>query len=335
MIPVLRSINGLLNRFDELSQRHAHFISNFEKNFTDTENPLHDVARDEAEQRKTAENLLMKKTESNDQVGSVATIETFNRRITKNRCHHRPPSYSSNDTNSFLNRVPSGSSWATAESVPPLLNSTSTVTKSTIKPSISQSMTSNSTNNFVEPKIPSTTKIKPKVLPQNSPTTTHRYARGTITAFTMETVNRLSKPKKHYQISDQKVSPKRTRQPAKTCQNKEREGSEPSILSVSSQQSSQTKRTNMTTIKSASKKLKADSKLITESVKRIPMSNYPRPVIFLAAPPTISLTFPMQPEIQSSRVVVLPKTMKPKKPISIYTNKKPIMPTNRMTHLIE
>ncbi|CAF1516360.1 unnamed protein product, partial [Adineta steineri] len=40
MIPVLRSIDSLLNRFDELSQRHTTLVSNFDKNFTNIENPL-------------------------------------------------------------------------------------------------------------------------------------------------------------------------------------------------------------------------------------------------------------------------------------------------------
>jgi hypothetical protein len=47
MIPVLRSIDSLINRFDELSKYHADLLSNFDTNFSDVQNPLRNVARTE------------------------------------------------------------------------------------------------------------------------------------------------------------------------------------------------------------------------------------------------------------------------------------------------
>jgi hypothetical protein len=64
------------------------------------------------------------------------------------------------------------------------------------------------------------------------------------------------------------------------------------------------------------------------------MSNYPRSVVFLAPPPTICLTFPMQTRLQSSRAVVLPKTTTTKKTPSFFTNKRSTIPLNRLIYLI-
>ena len=81
MIPVLRSIDSLFNRFDELSKCHANFLSNFDTNFSEFENPLRNVARTEEEQRKTAANILFVVNENDDQIGSIETIEENNRNL--------------------------------------------------------------------------------------------------------------------------------------------------------------------------------------------------------------------------------------------------------------
>ncbi|CAF3000107.1 unnamed protein product [Rotaria socialis] len=348
MIPVLRSIDGLLNRFDELSQRHAGFVSHFETSFTDIENPLRDVTRDDEERRKTSESILNASMENDDQIGSFGTIEDFNRRITKSRSHNRPPSYSSNDTNSLFNRIPSRSSFATTESAPPLYISALATKQVTVKPRNVQTIASISSENLFEPKNRFTTKIKTKPLPQNLHKT-DQYGRHVITTFTVETVNRLSRPRTYHKSPDEKVSSKRAHRRAKTHQNIKKEPSDvsmtpvPTVLSVTSitsfplppaMESPKVKRTHPTIIKSPSKKLKADNKIATDNSKRIPMSNYPRPTIVLVPPPTISLTFPMQPELKSSRVVVLPKTTTTQKTINIFSKKGSSMPSKRLLNLM-
>jgi hypothetical protein len=338
MIPVLRSIDSLLNRFDELSHRHASFVANFDTNFTDIENPLHSVARDEEEQRKTTENLL-KTAMENDQLESVGAVEDFNRRVKKSRCQNRPPSYSSNDSSSVYHRVPSRSSWATTESAPPQLTSKIAM----IKTGTSQRIRSSSMDDIIEPKTRVTTKIKPKILPQNSPTI-RRNARSQITTFTMETAIRLSRPRTCHYSPDQKVSPKRVHRRMKPFQTIKKETLESSITSIPSTSprpllqsaTPPSKRINSTIIKSSPKKLKAENRFVPDNSKRILMSNYPRPAIYLVPPPTICLTFPMQPELKASRFVVIPKAnaMKIKKPLSIFTNKKSIIPPNRLMYLM-
>jgi hypothetical protein len=338
MIPVLRSIDTLLNRFDELSQRHAGFVSNFDANFSDMENPLRDVARNEDEQRKTTESLLTSTIENNDQMGSFGTVDEFNRRITKSRSSNRPPSYCSNDSSNFFHRVPSRSSWATTESAPPPRTSTSRMTQATIKSSISQPVASTSIENLLEPKFRLTAMVKPKTLSQ-SPPPTRRYARTAITVFTMETINRLSRPKTCHQPPQHEVSPKRIHRRPKIYQYIKKEvppeSSVPLPPPPPPPRSPQFKRTHPTIMKSSPKKLKSDNKFPIDNSKRILVSNYPRPVIFLAPAPTICLTFPMQPELKSSRIVVAPKTpIATKRTINIFTNKRFITAQNRMLQLM-
>ena len=340
MIPVLRSIDSLLNRFDELSQRHAGFISNFESNFTDIENPLHDVARDENEQRKTTENLQRIAMESDDQLGTIGTAEDFNRRITKSRSQNRPPSYSSNDSISIILRVPSRSSWATTESAPPPRTLTAPAAQSTIRASNSQPMpTILMEDHRAQPKSRLIVKTKPKVIPQNS-SPIRRDARSAITTFTMETAIRLSRPKTCHRLPEPMISPKRVHRrsrPPQTMNKEAPKSPSPSIPAPPLQTSPpKIKRMHPTIIKSSPKKLKPDDRFMADNSKRIPMSNYPRPVIFLAPPPTICLTFPMQPELQSSRVVVIPKVVPISTPKTtrILTNKRSIISSNRLMYLM-
>jgi hypothetical protein len=346
MIPVLHSIDSLLNRFDELSQRHASFVSNFDTNFSDTENPLRDVTRSEEEQRKTTESLLKSTNENNDQMSSFGTVEDFNRRIIKSRGHNRPPSYSSNDSSSLFHRFPSRSSFATTESAPPPRTSTSAMIQATLNASVLQSVASSSIENLTEPKTRLKTNIKPKVIPQN-PSPIRRYARSAITVFTIETVNRLSRPRTYHQSPEQKVSPKRVHRRPRIYQSiKKKVPPEPSVplpprpepsvsLPPPPPPRSPQKRAYQRIIKSAPIILKSDDKFPINNSKRIPVSNYPRQAIFLAAPPTIALTFPMQPELKSSRVVVIPKApITTHKTINIFTNRRSIIAPNRMIQLM-
>lgn len=333
MIPLLRSIDGFLNRFDELSHRHADLISNFQTNFSDIENPLRSVTRDEEEQRRTAENLLVANLENGDQMRSFGTVEDFNRRVIKSRSNNRPPSYSSNDTSSYFNRVPSRSSWVTTESMLPQRAPILTIGPAISKSSATQSVVSTSIDTFIEHKYRVTTKTKPKVIPQNPPPA-RRYARGTITTFTMETANRLSKPRTYYQSSDQKGPFKRSHRRTKVDQNAKKDTPNSSITSILAPSSPQTKRTKATIAKSSSKKLRADNRIAPDNTTEIPMSNYPRPAVYFAPPPKISLTFPMQRDLQSSRIVVLPKKTVASKTVNVFTNKKSTAPSNRMVYLL-
>lgn len=346
MIPVLRSIDSLLNRFDELSQHHAKLVSNFETNFTDIENPLHDVARDEDEQRKTMENLSKEDDiENDDQLGSGGTWEDFNRRNTKSRCQYRPPSYSSNESNSFLHRIPSRSSWATIESAPPPQTSiVKNYLQTTDRKNNFQRIASTSNENLIDPKPRFITKFKPNILPENPPSS-RRHTHSPITTFTLQTAIRLSRPKTCPQFIEQKESPKRVHRRPRPSPVKKVDASESSMNSITlsanllQNTSSKTKRTNTTKIRSSPKKLKAENNFETNNSKRIPISNYPRPAIHLAPPPTICLTFPMQPELKSSRVVVIPKPnpiapISTTKTVNIFTNRRSLIPPKRLMYLM-
>jgi hypothetical protein len=186
MISVLRSIDSLINRFDELSKYHADLLSNFDTNFSDVENSLRNVARTEDEQRKTAANILLVVNENDDQLGSIKTIEDFHQSIIKKRYRHGPPSYTSNDS-SLSYRVSTRTELTS-------------ISQRTIRVNTSQRVVPASNKNIIQLKVKLTTKIKPKVASQNP----RLYARGTVTEFTMETVNRLSKPKTYHQLPTDK-----------------------------------------------------------------------------------------------------------------------------------
>jgi hypothetical protein len=82
-------------------------------------------------------------------------------------------------------------------------------------------------------------------------------------------------------------------------------------------------------IKSSPKKYKTDNS------KRIFTSNYSRPVTFQAPPPKICLTFPMQPELKLSHVLANPIIpISTNKTITIFTNKRTIIPPNRLKYLM-
>ena len=424
MIPVIRSLDSLLNRFDELSQRHVSLTSTFETNFSDIQNPLHDVSRDENEQLKTAENLRRRvdgDDDDNDQLGSFGTVEEFNRRITKSRGYNRPPSYSSNDS-SFYHRIPSRSSWATNESAPLPMASNTSITQERIGTGYSRTAPATSNDTLTESMPRRIIRPRTKISIENSPPV-RRNARSAITAFTMETAIRLSRPKRYNRLPEPIIMPKHVHRRPKPSQNRKKETLETSATSIPRSprasppvvppriaspldkrtQSSQVRKkavpepsttfmarsppsspplvslrtssplgkrtkssrarkrevpepsnipiprsprttsplskpTNSIMIKSSLKKYNDDNKSVTDDSKQFPMSNYPRPAIILVPPPTICLTFPMQPELKSSRVVVIPKSnsitaLPVKKTMSIFTNKRTIIPPNRMMYL--
>jgi hypothetical protein len=273
MIPVLRSIDTLINRFDELSKYHADLLSNFDTNFSEVENPLRNVARTEDEQRKKAANILLVVNENDDELGSIKTIEDFHQSIIKKRYHHGPPSYASNDS-SLSYRVSTRTELTS-------------FSQRTIKANTSQSVVPTSSKNMIEP----------KVALKNPPL----YARGTVTEFTMETVNRLSKPKAYHQLPpDQKATVKRVQRRPKLTRTIKKEISECSTSSIPPP----IKRTKATTtiVKPSPKKLKLENKT--------PANTSSRPLIFVIPVPTIHLTFPMQTQQQSSRIGILPTTNK-------------------------
>jgi hypothetical protein len=294
MIPVLHSIDTLLNRFDELSKCHTGFLSNFDINYPDIKNPLRSVTRTEEEQDKTNANLLL--VVNDDRKESVRTIEDFHRRIVKNRYLHRPPVYSSLDNLSLL-RVPSRTSSVT--------------TDSTLFTRISQIRNTSQPN--IQSKEKLTTITKPKVAAQNL--STQRSARSTITVFTMETVNRLARPKTYPQLPDQKPIIKYVQRRSKTYGYVKKETLKCSSLPSNPPLS--IKRTKTTAIKPAPKKLKVEKKIPIQIQKSIPMRDFSFPIVFYAPIPTVCLAFPSQSQQKSSRTVILPKTITKNKRLMI------------------
>lgn len=338
MIPVLRSIDTLLNRFDELSQRHASLVANLDTNFTNTRSPSYNVASDEDEQRKTPDNLLNVNMKNNDQLGSVETVDDFNQRIT----NYERPSYSSNESTSFVHRIQSRSSWTTTESVLPRPTLTVPITQRPMRTSHSPIASSISTDDLIGSKKRVKIKTKPKFSPQNPPTM-RRNERSIITTFTMETAIRLSRPRTYRHLPEPTITQKRVHRRPRPSQAMKKEASLSSIASIPVAPPSplppKIKRTNPTLIISSPKKHKAENKSTIDNSKRIPINNYPRSITFLAPPPTICLTFPMQPELKLSRIVVTPKAnpitpVSPKKTISVFTNKRSIILPNRFKYLM-
>lgn len=291
MISTLRSIDSLFNKFDELSKCHANLLSNFDTNFSDIENPLKNVARTEDEQRKSKENILLNMNKNDEPCESIGLLEDFHRRTIKSRYLHRPPSYSSNDP-SLTQRTSSKSNSITAK-----LASPSKISLITIKEKNSQPVIKTSPKkNIIEPKVDVIKKTKPKVIQHNS-SSPRRNERGTAIAFTMETINRLSKPKRYNRLPDLKPLTKRVKQQSKSYENVKKEILKCTILPPIKQ----------TNIKPTLKKLKLEKKIVTQTVKRNPVNNFVRPPVFLTPAPTICIHFPAQPQQKTSRFVNLPK----------------------------
>jgi len=298
MISKFRSIDSLLNRFDELSKCHDSFLSSFDTNFSDIKNPLRHVTRTENEQQKYTEKSGLGLNQNDDPFESIGVLEDFHRRIIKSQYLHRPPTYSSNG-GSLIHRVPSKSSLITIEST-----SLPRISQITIKTNTSQPVVPTSNNNIIESKVNSTKIITPKVVSQNLPSP-RRNARGRIRAFTMETVNRLSKPKIYNRLPDQKPPIKRIVPRPKPYENIKKEASKRSTLPSIPLPSM--KRTKTTTIQSSSKKLKPEKQIPIQTSKINPVSSSFRPIIFVRSAPTIPFNFPMQLQQKLSHVDDLPK----------------------------
>jgi hypothetical protein len=92
MISSLRSIDNLLNHFDELTKCHANILANF----SDVKISSRNISRAEDEQRKSRENIVLDVIQNDDKYGTIGSLEGFHRRFMKIPYLHRP-SYSSND----------------------------------------------------------------------------------------------------------------------------------------------------------------------------------------------------------------------------------------------
>ena len=173
MISTLHSIDSLLNQFDQLTKLHSSLLSEFENKFSDIKNPLRPIS--------PARNYFKVDVNSN-QFEPIGSLEDFRRRIIKYRDVHRP----SND-NTSIQRVSSKSFGTTTEVV-----------------SLSKILVSTSDNRVHQPQV----KISNK---EESKSTSRRHARSRPNAFTMETVNRLSKPKQYNRAAETSVKKDPTR----------------------------------------------------------------------------------------------------------------------------
>ncbi|CAF3378139.1 unnamed protein product [Rotaria sp. Silwood2] len=299
MIPALRSIDKLLNQFDELSKYHKNFLSNFDKNFSDIENPLRDIARSEEEQQRTTSKILLVLNENDNQIESIKTIEDFHRTIIKNRYLHRPPIYSSND-NSLCNYIPSRTSSIITEST-----SFSQTLPTNIKTITPQLIVPTSNKIINETKVHLQTKIKSKIVQLNS-SSPQQYTHNKVTTFSMETVNRLSKPKTYHQLTDEKSTIKHVERRSKSYENIKQEKFECSTsISVSLPPIKRIKTTN---IKPTSKRLAAENNILIQIQKRALINNSSHPLAFVNPVSTINLSLPNNLQQQKSpRFAILPR----------------------------
>lgn len=339
MLPVLRSIDVLLNRFDQLSQRHSELSSKFDTNLIDIANPLKDVAREAEEQRQTVENLSQISHETLEYGSSIDNSETFNRLITKSRHGNRPPNYSSNDSFFNPNRVPSRSSWVTTESSPSN-DPSSLIYQPSRKQTSNSAPTSRVTfdeNSRSRDRFITRSKIRISQ-PMLSPP--RRQNRTPITAFTMETVNRLSKPRSCYASSETHTFLRKSSHRSKLVLPARKDPSASSCSTIlTSTTLSQTKRTSPIPMKLQSKKPRTESKEPVSNSKKSTGTAYPRAMIDFAPPPKIQLGFPTRNEIQSSRVIVFPPNMKSvqtKPPVPAFSSNRRmlLLSQNRMMHLM-
>ncbi len=280
MISTLRSINSLLNQFDELSKFHSNLLTDFDNNFSDIKNPLRHVNRIKDEEENTTTSALFEIDENNDALTSIGPLEDFHRHILKSRFLHRPPNYSSTSKLSSIS----------TESVSLSKIILTTNKENTLSPIV---LTSN--NRIIQSKVKVPIKDEPKYIPRR------RQVRGKITAFTVETINRLSKPRIYNRIPDPKPDVKQTQQPPKPMANVKKEGSKSSTLPP-------TKRTKTNTKNSSSKKLKIENRIpIQTSSKKAPVRHFSRPLVLITSIPTVRPHVPTQTQQKSSRNATLPK----------------------------
>ena len=287
MNPVLRSIDNLLVQFDDLSQRHATLSSDFDKTMSDFENPLRNISRSEDERRRTLENLSVETIETNEMEKSNESIDNlhkFNQHVVKSRSGHRPPSYSTIDLSTIPARSSSRSSWFTTESAPAADKLSVQKIQPLLKASISEPVTSTKTNEFPDISNKNTENISP----------IRRPPRRIITAFTMETVNRLSRPKIYNRPASRTVP---------------------------------IERTNSVARKSPTRKRKGENKTPEERRRKSSRTSQSRSSSHCTTVTTIRLTFPMQRELRPKRMIVAPapipvKPMKTVRTTTILTNKR-------------
>jgi len=268
MISTLRSIDCLLNKFDELSKCHTKFLLHFDTYFPDIKNPLRNVARTEGEQQKSVEKILLGVNENDEQFESLGSLGNFHRRTTKSQYLHRPPCYSSNDT-SLNQRVPPRSSS---------IISLPKISLITFKEKNSQPIVPISNKKIIKPKVNLTTKNKPKIVSKNSHSP-QQHVHGIISAFTMEMINRLSKPKRYNRFPNQNPSIKHMKQQLKSYENMKKEASKCTTLPP-------IKQTKTSNIKPSSKEVKLKNKILVRRSKRNPVNNFSHPLVFITPIPT-------------------------------------------------
>lgn len=193
MLSQLRSIDNLLNRFDELSQCHTRLIEEFNQNYSnEEENPLKDVQRDQIQRDKTMENLLKHLREQEETDESSSPLDQFNRSIRKNSHLHRPPSYSSNRSNPFSSvSIPTDSAFETKKILLSTFRSISPATRQISRPPMEET----SSNVSIRP--------PPSFSPSNS--NSKSVERKPIRYFSIETAIRLSQPKKYSHLDIRKI----------------------------------------------------------------------------------------------------------------------------------
>ena len=196
LIASLRSLDHLLNRFDQLSQRHVQFIEHFDENFTDVDNPLRHVHRQAEEQQKTQEKLRLPLSIDDEEENRPRAMGDFHRAVKISRYLHRPPSYASNQ-----DRPTSRTSVST---------STLTTVSAPLPPTIRETSSAD-----LRPSHPSKARWTNPIhhAPgREDPPPRRRYGRSPITFFSMETANRLSKPRVYHHSPIKRVPP--TKRPA-------------------------------------------------------------------------------------------------------------------------
>ncbi|CAF1207631.1 unnamed protein product [Rotaria magnacalcarata] len=301
MIPALRSIDCLFTRFDELSKCHKNFLSDFDKTISVAKNPLRDVVRSEEEQQKATKDVLFAITKNDKQIGSIKTLEDFHRNIIKNRYLHRPPHYSPSDKLLFNRTISRTSSMATESTT--FSNTSETIVNPPLVSQLSVVPISNKNINAV--KVHVSTNIKPKCLQQNS-SPTKRSVRSTIKVFSMETVNRLSKPKIYHQIPSEKPRKKHIQQRPKRRENVKKDKLKCSTSSFISLPS--IKRTQTTKMEPVSKWSKIKNNSQTQKRQKAPTADFSSgPFAVIATVPILRLTFPRHLEQQLPPLDVLPK----------------------------
>ncbi|CAF3302188.1 unnamed protein product [Rotaria socialis] len=301
MIPALRSIDSLFNRFDELSKCHKNFLSDFDNKISVAKNPLRDIVRSEEEQQKSTKDILFAITKNDKKIGSIKTLEDFHRNIIKNRYLHRPPNYAPSDKPLFNRTISRTSSMATESTT--LSNTSETIVNPPLVSQLSVGPISN--KNIDEVKVHVSTNIKPKCLQQNS-SPTKRSTRSKIKVFSMETVNRLSKPKIYHQMLSEKPRKKYIQRRPKPRENVTKDKLKCSTSSFISLPP--IKRTKATKIESVSKWSKIKNNTQTQNPQKKPTADFSSgPFAVITTVPILRLTFPTHLEQQLPPLGVLPK----------------------------